>query len=31
MITNIVQTDDCKLLQDSNLTTWQPYRAPIML
>jgi len=31
MITSIVKTNDNKLLQESNLTAWQPRRAPITL
>src|SRR6218665_1806176 len=31
MITSLVLTDDSKLLQESNLTAWQPRRAPITL
>jgi len=31
MITSIVGTDDSKLLQESNLISWLPHRAPITL
>jgi len=31
MFTSIVQTDEQKLLQESNLTVWQPRRAVITL